>query len=47
MHRIATADVRLSDGSLIPKHTHSVVANTTRLDPSVYENPGDFDPFRW
>lgn len=47
MHRVATADVPLSDGSLIPKHTHSVVANTTRLDPSIYEDPGSFDPFRW
>ncbi|KAK1589820.1 cytochrome P450 [Colletotrichum navitas] len=47
MHRVATSDVYLSDGTLIPKHAHTVVANTTRLDPSIYERPGDFDPFRW
>ncbi|KAG8170289.1 hypothetical protein KVR01_001034 [Diaporthe batatas] len=47
MHRMATSDVKLSDGSLIPKYTCSVLANTTRLDPMVYENPQEFDAYRF
>ncbi|KAK1625299.1 cytochrome P450 [Colletotrichum phormii] len=39
MGRIADADVQLSDGTVIPKAMKCAVANTSRHDPAIYENP--------
>lgn len=47
MHRIALADVILSDGTVIPKGTKCAVRSTKRLDPIVYENPDVFDGARF
>ncbi|KAI3328518.1 cytochrome P450 [Ustulina deusta] len=47
MHRIALADVTLSDGTVIPKGTKCAVRSTKRLDPNVYENPDVFDGARF
>lgn len=45
--RIADADVHLSDGTVIPAGMKVAVANTSRHDPSVYENPLEFDAYRF
>ncbi|KAI1348395.1 cytochrome P450 [Xylaria sp. FL0043] len=47
MHRIALADITLSDGTVIPKGTKCAVRSTKRLDPNVYENPDVFDGARF
>ncbi|KAI1738428.1 cytochrome P450 [Xylaria scruposa] len=47
MHRLALADVTLSDGTVIPKGTKCAVRSTKRLDPNVYENPDEFDGTRF
>ncbi|KAI0468075.1 cytochrome P450 [Xylaria cf. heliscus] len=47
MHRLALADVTLSDGTVIPKGTKCAVRSTKRLDPNVYERPDEFDGARF
>ncbi|KAI1121147.1 cytochrome P450 [Nemania abortiva] len=47
MQRIAEADIRLSDGTVIPKGAKCAVTNTTRLDATLYENPEHFDGYRF
>lgn len=47
MHRIALADVTLSDGTVIRKGTKCAVRSTKRLDPEIYENPDVFDGTRF
>ncbi|KAF4880297.1 Cytochrome P450 monooygenase 1 [Colletotrichum siamense] len=47
MGRIADADVHLSDGTVIPKGMKVAVANTSRNDPTIYENPLEFDGYRF
>ncbi|KAI1149500.1 cytochrome P450 [Nemania diffusa] len=47
MHRLALADVTLSDGTVIPKGTKCAVRSTKRLDPDIYENPEEFDGARF
>ena len=39
-------DITLSDGSVLPAGFHVFVAGRY-LDPAVYANPGDFDPYRF
>ncbi|KAK1729025.1 cytochrome P450 [Colletotrichum acutatum] len=47
MFRQATADVTLSDGTKIPKG-HTVAVSTERMrDPAFYENPNEFDGYRF
>ncbi|KAI1151017.1 cytochrome P450 [Nemania diffusa] len=47
MQRIANADIHLSDGTVIPKGAKCAVNNTTRLDATLYENPENFDGYRF
>ncbi|KAI0468475.1 cytochrome P450 [Xylaria cf. heliscus] len=47
MQRIADADIRLSDGTVIPKGGQCAVANTTRLNGGSYEEPDKFDGYRF
>ncbi|KAI0410935.1 cytochrome P450 [Xylaria grammica] len=47
MQRIADAEVRLSDGTVIPKGSKCAVANTSRLDGGLYEDPQKFDGYRF
>lgn len=47
MQRVATADVHLSDGTVIRKGTKCAVANTSRLDSSIYKEPEKFDGYRF
>ncbi|KAF4778327.1 hypothetical protein HER10_EVM0003167 [Colletotrichum scovillei] len=47
MFRQATANVTLSDGTKIPKG-HTVAVSTERMrDPAFYENPNEFDGYRF
>lgn len=45
--RLATADVRLSDGFLIKKGTRIVFENTHMWDDKYYEKPLEYDAWRW
>jgi cytochrome P450 len=45
--RIAEADVYLSDGTVIPAGMKCAVANTSRHDPALYDNPFGFDGYRF
>ncbi|KAJ3563164.1 hypothetical protein NPX13_g8296 [Xylaria arbuscula] len=47
MQRVATADVHLSDGTVIPKGAKCAIANTSRLDGSLYKEPEKFDGYRF
>ncbi|RYC58244.1 hypothetical protein CHU98_g7965 [Xylaria longipes] len=47
MQRVADADIRLSDGTVLPKGTRCSVANTSRLDGGTYEEPEKFDGYRF
>ncbi|KAL5358183.1 cytochrome P450 [Aspergillus floccosus] len=45
--RYAEKDIELSDRSLIPKGTYLVLANTRMWDSEIYQNPEQFDPYRF
>jgi cytochrome P450 len=45
--RLATADVQLSNGYLIKKGTRVVFENTHMWDEKYYENPYEYDGYRW
>lgn len=47
MRRKANYDIRLSDGTLIPKGTMLCVSNHWMWDPTVYLNPEEFDAYRF
>lgn len=47
MQRRADADVYLSNGIVIPKGVKCAVPNITRIDASIYENPEEFDGYRF
>ncbi|KAI0398945.1 cytochrome P450 [Xylaria palmicola] len=47
MHRLALADVTLSDGTFIPKGSKIAVNASKRLDPAVYDHPDEFDGARF
>nr|BAW27598.1 citreohybridonol synthase [Aspergillus stellatus] len=47
MRRLATKDVRLSDGMFIPKNTTILFPADAMWDPDFYENPNEFDPYRY
>ncbi|TRX94213.1 hypothetical protein FHL15_004981 [Xylaria flabelliformis] len=47
MQRISTADIRLSDGTVIPKGAKCSVANTSRMDGNLYTEPEKFDGYRF
>lgn len=48
MRRIAQADVKLSDGTVIPKGTYTMIAPVPMLDPHLYgPNPQEFDGHRF
>lgn len=46
MQRVTDDTVTLSDGTMIPEGTYTVVASTRMRDPEVYLNPGTFDAYR-
>lgn len=47
MRRLATKDVLLSDGMFIPKNTTVLFPADAMWDPDFYENPQEFDPYRY
>lgn len=48
LHRIATDDVSLPDGTLIPAgYQVSVDLRAVHFNPDVYPNPNQFDAFRF
>ncbi|KAM4055522.1 cytochrome p450 [Hirsutella rhossiliensis] len=47
MRRMATADVKLSDGTVLPKNKLTLVSLQKHWDPESYENPDVFDGYRF
>lgn len=47
MGQLATKDVKLSEGTVIPKETHPFVSLDRMWSPSIYSNPEEFDPYRF
>jgi hypothetical protein len=47
MRRLALEDIKLSDGTLIPKGSSLLVSSHKMWDPDVYPNPETFDPYRF
>ncbi|CAG8956642.1 hypothetical protein HYFRA_00011953 [Hymenoscyphus fraxineus] len=47
MRRQATEDIRLADGTEIPRDTYLFVAPVPMKDPAVFENPEVFDGYRF
>lgn len=47
MQRVATADLRLSDGTFIPKGTSLAVSSNRMWDSEIYPNPLEFDGYRF
>ncbi|KAM4067868.1 cytochrome p450 [Hirsutella rhossiliensis] len=47
MRRMTTADVKLSDGTILPKNTLTLVSVQKHWDPESYENPDVFDGYRF
>lgn len=40
-------NVKLSDGTVIPKGSHVVVYNDGSMNPQIFEDPQKFDPYRF
>ncbi|KAB8277388.1 cytochrome P450 [Aspergillus minisclerotigenes] len=47
MRRVATADVKLSDGTFITKGTFLAVSSDRMWDSEIYPNPLEFDGYRF
>ncbi|KAE8423996.1 cytochrome P450 [Aspergillus pseudocaelatus] len=47
MRRVATADLKLSDGTYIPKDTFLSVSSERMWDSEIYPNPLEFDGYRF
>ena len=47
MRRVATADLKLSDGTYIPKDTYLSVSSERMWDSEIYPNPLEFDGYRF
>jgi len=47
MFRIASEDVKLPDGSIIPKGARTCTSTELRFDPNEYPNPEEFDGHRF
>lgn len=47
LRRQAKTEVRLENGFVIPKGGRVMVDNTNMFNPDIYDNPGNFDPYRF
>ncbi|KAK2799476.1 hypothetical protein FQN50_008448 [Emmonsiellopsis sp. PD_5] len=47
MSRLANDDVRLSDGTVIPKNSITVTSSHRMWDPAIHENPEKWDGYRF
>jgi cytochrome P450 len=47
MRRIALEDVKLSDGTVIPKNSQVCVTARRMWDSEIHENPDKFNPYRF
>jgi cytochrome P450 len=47
MRRIALEDVKLSDGTIVPKNTTLAVSSHRMWDAEVHENPNQWDGYRF
>lgn len=47
MHRLATSNVTLSDGTVIPKGTMTAVSAHGMWDPSIHASPSKWDGYRF
>jgi cytochrome P450 len=47
MRRVASADIELSDGTVIPKDSAVMVSNHKMWDPTIYPNPDEYDGYRF
>lgn len=47
MKRLAEEDIKLSDGTIIPKGETIFVSGNRMWDPTVYPDPMTFDPYRF
>lgn len=47
MRRLAQEEIKLSDGTVIPKGAFLVVSNDRMWDPNTYSDPETFDPYRF
>lgn len=47
MRRLASADIQLSDGTLLRKGTSLLVSGERMRDPDIYPDPETFEPYRF
>lgn len=47
MRRFTTADIKLLDGTVLPKNTLTLVSAQNHWDPDSYDNPDTFDGYRF
>jgi cytochrome P450 monooxygenase-2 len=47
MNRLVIGDVSLPDGSVLRKGERVAVSTSGMVDPEIYENPLEFDPYRF
>lgn len=47
MRRLAEQNIKLSDGTLIPKGAIISVSSDSMWDPDIYPNPETYDPYRF
>ena len=47
MNRLVEEEIKLDDGTILPKGARIMVDANTFMDPKVYPDPIKFDPFRF